>query len=239
MDKHIPSKMLSSPKHLVPWVTASIKREIRKRDRLYTRARRMNDNRDWEWYKLQRKGVQSFIRRSYWKRVENSILGENEQKFGETQKKFWKHVKSVKKNRTGTAPLKDNGLLHSDARSKANILNRQYHSVFSQEDIDNIPEPDVPDYPAMPEIHVSEEGVYKLLSDLNVNKASGPDLIPSKILKIAAQPLSRCLALLFNRYLASGTLPQDWCTANITPVFKKGERFKAANYGPVSLTCIS
>ena len=111
--------------------------------------------------------------------------------------------------------------------------------MFSQEDINDIPEPDVPDYPAMPEIHVSEEGVYKLLSDLNVNKASGPDLIPSKMLKIAAQPLSRCLALLFNRSLASGTLPQDWCTANITPVFKKGERFKAANYRPVSLTCIS
>ena len=148
-------------------------------------------------------------------------------------------MKSVKKDRTGTAPLKDNGLLHSDAQSKANILNRQYQSVFSQEDIDNIPEPDVPDYPAMPEIYVSEEGVYKLLSDLNVNKASGPDLIPFKILKIAAQPLSRCLALLFNRSLASGTLPQDWCTANITPVFKKGERFKAANYRPVSLTCIS
>ena len=29
MDKHIPSKMLSSSKHLVPWVTARIRREIR------------------------------------------------------------------------------------------------------------------------------------------------------------------------------------------------------------------
>ena len=75
----------------------------------------------------------------------NNILGENkDQKFGETQKKFWKHIKSVKKDRTGTAPLKENGLLHSDAKSKAGILNRQYQSVFSQEDIDDIPEPDVP-----------------------------------------------------------------------------------------------
>ena len=138
----------------------------------------------------------------------------------------------------GTAPLKENGLLHSDAKSKADILNRQYQSVFSQEDVDDIPEPDVPEYPAMPEIHVSDEGVFKLMSNLNVNKASGPDHIPSRILKIAAKPLSRCLALLFNKSLASGTLPQDWCTANITPVFKKGERFKAANYRPVSLTCI-
>ena len=90
----------------------------------------------------------------------------------------------------------------------------------------------------MPEIHVSDEGIFKLMSSLNVNKASGPDHIPSRILKIAAKPLSRCLALLFHRSLASATLPQDWCTANITPGFKKGERFKAANFRPVSLTYI-
>ena len=102
--------------------------------------------------------------------------------------------------------------------------------MFSQENIDDIPEPNVPNYPAMPEIHVSDEVVFKLMSNLNVNKASGPDHIPSRILKIAAKPLSRCLALLSNRSLTSGTLPQDWCTANITPVFKKGDRFKAANY---------
>ena len=125
------------------------------------------------------------------------------------QKKFWKHIKSVKKDRNGAAPLKENDLLHSDAKTKAVILNRQYQSMFSQEDIDDIPEPDVPDYPAMPEIHVSDEGVFKLMSNLNVNKASSPDHIPSRILKIAAKPLSRCLALHFNRSLASGTLPQD------------------------------
>ena len=109
-----------------------LRREIRKQDRLYTRARKSNNNRDWDRYKLQKRNVQSAIRRSYWKHVENNILGENkDHKFGETQKKFWKHIKSVKKDRTGTAPLKENGLLHSDAKSKADILNRQYQSVFS------------------------------------------------------------------------------------------------------------
>ena len=36
-----------------------------------------------------------------------------------------------------------------------------------------------------------------------------------------------------------GTLPDDWKTANVAPIFKKGDRCKAANYRPVSLTCIS
>lgn len=44
--------------------------------------------------------------------------------------------------------------------------------------------------------------------------------------------------MLFNSSLRSGVVPSDWRTANISPVFKKGERFKASNYRPVSLTCI-
>ena len=90
----------------------------------------------------------------------------------------------------------------------------------------------------MPEIAVTEEGVFKQLSTLQENKASGPDKIPSSILKAAAKPSSRCFTLLYNSSLKSGSLPHDWCTANITPIFKKGERFKPSSYRPVSLTCI-
>ena len=30
----------------------------------------------------------------------------------------------------------------------------------------------------------------------------------------------------------------DWRSANVTAIFKKGDRFKASNYRPVSLTCL-
>ena len=36
-----------------------------------------------------------------------------------------------------------------------------------------------------------------------------------------------------------GTLPNDWLSASITPVFKKGDVHAAENYRPVSLTCVS
>ena len=108
--------------------------------------------------------------------MEDNILEEKaEEDFKNTQKKFWKHIKSVKKDRTGTAPLKENGLLYSDPKSKADILNRQYQSVFSREDLNNIPEPDEPEFPAMSEITATEDGVFKLLTELKENKASGPD----------------------------------------------------------------
>ena len=38
--------------------------------------------------------------------------------------------------------------------------------------------------------------------------------------------------------LAQGDVPDEWQQANVSPVFKKGEKYDAANYRPVSLTCI-
>ena len=46
------------------------------------------------------------------------------------------------------------------------------------------------------------------------------------------------LALIYNESLAQGTVPDDWRQANVAPVFKKGEKYNAANYRQVSLTCI-
>ena len=38
--------------------------------------------------------------------------------------------------------------------------------------------------------------------------------------------------------METGTLPCDWVTANIVPVYKKGDKCDASNYRPISLTSI-
>jgi hypothetical protein len=164
--------------------------------------------------------------------MENSIAGADGEPADRSQKRFWRHIKATKKDRVGTAPLKENGLLISDAKGKAAILNRQYQSVFTREDSSNIPSPLEQPSPAMPDIVISRNGILKQLQNLKENKASGPDHIPPRILKAAANPVSFCLERIFQASLSTGTIPGDWKQANITPVFKKGERFKASNYRP-------
>jgi len=46
------------------------------------------------------------------------------------------------------------------------------------------------------------------------------------------------LYLLFKKSLKDTVIPNDWKQAIITPIFKKGNRNKADNYWPVSLTSI-
>ena len=67
---------------------------------------------------------------------------------------------------------------------------------------------------------VEEEEVLKLLRGLDVNKAVGVDAISAKLLRIAAPGISASLASLFNHSLESGQIPQEWKSANVTPVPK-------------------
>ena len=135
-------------------------------------------------------------------------------------------------------------LLYSDPVDKANILNRQFESVFSK------PQPfslkqlakqaTASIYtPKMQIIDISIEGVDKLLQGLSPNKASGPDEISPKILKEIHHEIAPILTLIFNLSLETGVVPIDWRTADVVPVYKKGSKSKASNYRPISLTCIA
>ena len=80
---------------------------------------------------------------------------------------------------------------------------------------------DVP-YPAMPDIKVNKEGVTKLLHKLNPSKASGPDLLPARILKVLAVEIAPLLTMIFQESFNIATVPMDLRIANVTAIFKKG-----------------
>ena len=90
----------------------------------------------------------------------------------------------------------------------------------------------------MSAITVDPKGVLKLLNSLNIHKASGPDGLSARVLRECSSEISPMLAIIYNESLAQGNVPDDWRQANVAPVFKEGEKYNAANYRPVSLTCI-
>ena len=62
------------------------------------------------------------------------------------------------------APLMDNGVLHTDSLSKACTLNKHFVSVFTHEEVTDIPKLHGPNYPDITDLGISTEGVEKLLS---------------------------------------------------------------------------
>ena len=157
-------------------------------------------------------------------------------------KGFWAYTRSKLKTRSGIAPLlsnpEDKETLAYDDKEKADILQNQFSSVFTRE-----PDGDIPRLPqktkySVKNIHVTVQMVLEILKNLKDDKSCGPDEMHPRMLKELADDLAAPLATLFNMSIQDGVLPEEWKTAFVSPIFKKGARNLAVNYRPISLTCI-
>jgi len=157
---------------------------------------------------------------------------------GNNQKPFWRYIYSQGNDRAGVAPLKDGGELFSGSKDKAEILNRQFSSVFTADCPGSSVQLIGPSVPIIDNLSISAAGVQKLLSKINPSKAAGPDDMPCRVLKELSHELAPVLAAIYTQSFASGCLPSQWLTANISPVFKNGMSCLPENYRPISLTCI-
>ena len=93
-------------------------------------------------------------------------------------------------------------------------------------------------YTKMPDIEISSKGIECLLKKLNPHKASGPDQLKLIVLQTLHKELAPILEIIFQRSLDQGKLPTIWKEANVSPIFKKGDKTDPANYRPISLTCV-
>ena len=135
-----------------------------KRDKHYAKQKKSKSPSQTTKYKNLKHQIQEETRRAYWEYVENIIRPLDEEKPYEGMKRFWTMIKHARSDSCGVAPLRDHGLLISDAQGKAEILNKQFQSAFTRE---NPVPPDVKDrpspYPTAPDISISTEGVQKML----------------------------------------------------------------------------
>ena len=82
-------------------------------------------------------------------------------------KKKWSLVESLKKDAFGIA-LRENGILKTDTKEKANICKRQFESVFTGEGDSDPPSKGASPFSPMGYITVDPKGIAKLLDELYV-----------------------------------------------------------------------
>ena len=105
-----------------------------------------------------------------------------------------------------------------------------------EDDTDHLPTMSHSKYPNIENITISIEGVEKLLNNIDIHKASGPDKIPNIILKTCSKEISSALANIFQQSLDIGILPKKKC--KYKPYFFKDNKHMASNYRSISLTSV-
>ena len=155
-------------------------------------------------------------------------------------KGFYKFVNSKMKTKSRVADLLyENEVKTSTEKDKSEVLNKFFSSVFTEEDVTNVPDlVNLPVIQPLDNIVFSEEDIRVLLVNIDSNKSPGPDRIHPRVLKECAEVLKMPLFLLFRKSLDSGEIPQAWKNGYVTPVYKKGSRTLASNYRPISLTSV-
>ena len=87
-------------------------------------------------------------------------------------------------------------------------------------------------------ISFHEGDVCKALSELDATKAKGVDNVSPLFLKHCSVALCYPLHHLFQISVNTGSIPVEWRTHLIIPIFKSGDRSDVANYRPISLLSI-
>ena len=171
-----------------------------------------------------------------------SFLAKTRDNLRKANSKDWWHIsKELLAKSTGSEnipPLRSGEAWAKDPASKAALL----ASTFSSKS--RLPEHAVNEYTVIGPpraclrrfLRIRERDVLKILKNLDVFSATGPDALPSLILKQCAPELALPIAVLSRRCLSCGRWPSCWRLHWIHPLHKKNAKSDPQNYRGVHFT---
>ncbi|PIK34632.1 hypothetical protein BSL78_28543 [Apostichopus japonicus] len=115
------------------------------------------------------------------------------------------------------ASIIDNGIVVNDKWEIANVFNNFFANIGSEL------------------ANISIKSIEKQLKGLSAGKATGPDNISARLLRLSASHIAPSLTYIINFSLSHRVFPFDWKTDKVSPVFKDGARSQVDNYRPISV----
>ena len=154
------------------------------------------------------------------------------------KKSFFAYVRSKSKSRVNIGSVRgSDGALIDNRQLISEEFNKFFSSVFTEEDMKTIPEPHMFFRGSgIDSVSIEVEEVRKRLGLLKEGKASGPDGLSPRMLKLVQNEMAYPVTLIFRKSISESVVPKDWKLGNVSPLFKKGTRSDVGNYRPVSLT---
>lgn len=242
IDHHIPIRKVKIRSNSLPWMSSSLRKEMNKRYKPLTLAQNTpKGSNEWSTYKKQRNLCTKLLRTAeltYWK-----------DKFSDAKssKEFWKTVKLFQGTNKSSSigPIKDpQGILLTDDTLKANAFNSYFTNICSTLNITAVPHPPLPtnynsncrSTPTLPSLNVNQELLSLCVKHhIKANKASGPDNIDGKVLRLLGDAFTGSFSVIARKSFADCKFPQQWKTAKVRCIHKKGSQLDCGNYRPISL----
>ena len=147
-------------------------------------------------------------------------------------KKIWKGVKSIismknKSNNDSPTLIIHEGNFIADPLSIANVFNDFFSTVaqkvqskikFSRKSFSDFLPPNIHESIILSQI--TEDEISKIISSLNSSKSTGPNSIPTKILKLLQVQVSKHLTDIFNLSFTTGIFLHFLKSAKVIPIHK-------------------
>ena len=162
-------------------------------------------------------------------------------------KDSWQTINQLLKQRyryTNIVSLKESNQAIFDKQSISNKMNENFCSIAERlvADIVHASNPLLPR-----EISINGGGrifdfretnardIHGAMFRMKVKKSFGNDNISGYFLYIALPYISRILMPIFNTSIETSTFPVSWKIAQVTPIYKEGEKSAKSKYGPISV----
>ena len=215
-----------------PWMNWQLMRLWKRK---YFAWKRFTESKSYQRYREYKKETNEMkkqtrkAKREYEKKLANEVR--------HNKRAFFRYVNSKLTVRPEISEMQNElGELVDNDIDICNILGKYFNSVYSPQSTGEMPDMEIMCENEIKEIVITREEVKTRLEKLNVNKSCGPDNIHPLVLQKTASTSCIPLELIFTKSLQDGECPDDWRSANVTPIHKKGDRADPSNYRPVSLT---
>lgn len=144
---------------------------------------------------------------------------------------------------------RDDGSLAVCDVEKANMMNAYFSSIgtklaaqlpayLSAPQIGTGTTDDPKDIPALAVINIQEGTVKRKILNLKTKKATGPDEVAPRLLRLLGETIAPPLASLFISSFKTGVVPLEWKTAKLTTVHTKDDETDRGNYRPLCLLSV-
>ena len=248
IDEHAPIKERVSKVKKPAFMKGELRRAIYKKRMCFNKYQKYKTPQNWELYRKQRNFVTKLKKASMRHYFYERCAG------GPRSKYFWPTIKPFlsKKGSGGGSEiiLGENEKMVSSQSEVSEVFNEFFVNVAK--DIGNTSKdynPDLSDHPSIQKIKentpveteifsftpVSSDTVEKVISNLNVKKATGVDNISAKIIKACAPAVSIAISNLINISFRSCAFPAGLKMAQAIPLLKKKDPLNKENYRHVSI----